>query len=203
MKFHVNPFFWQRQALKKHPNIKRCEHDACAEEGTYRAPRHDRKQDIKNDGNWHWLCLDHVREYNAAWDFYKNMSEDEIIASRRRGIAWDRPSWPMGSWQARASTKSFFHSEAFVNGNKDPFGLFDETILYDDVNGFGRNFNATEMSAIRLFGLSLDFTQNELQKAYRALVKRYHPDVNGGSAEAEDRIKSINVSYELLKTRQE
>jgi DnaJ-domain-containing protein 1 len=202
MKFQVNPFFWQRQALKKHPTIKRCEHEGCTEEGTYRAPRHDCKHDIKNNANWHWLCLNHVREYNATWDFYKNMSEDEIIASRRRDIAWDRPSWPMGSWQAQAGTKPFLRSEAFVNGHKDPFGLFDD-VGYDDLNRQGFNFTPQQIEALKLFGLTSAFTQSELQKAYRALVKEHHPDVNGGCVHAEARIKSINVSYELLRIRQE
>ncbi|MES2252493.1 MAG: DnaJ domain-containing protein [Pseudomonadota bacterium] len=201
MKFQVNPFFWQRQALKKHPTIKRCEYKSCAEEGTYRAPRHDRPHDIKNDSNWHWLCLDHVRDYNAAWDFYKDMSEEEILASRRRGIAWDRPSWPVGDWQTRATTKPFLRSDHFINAKRDPFGLFDEEKMNAYENGFSCAFTTPEIEAIALFGLTLAFTQEELQKAYRALVKRHHPDVNGGSVEAEDRIKSINVSYELLKIR--
>lgn len=202
MKFQVNPFFWQRQALKKHPTIKRCEHKGCVEEGTYRAPRHDRKQDVKNDANWHWLCLDHVREYNAAWDYYKNMSEEEIFASRKRGMAWDRSSWPMGSWQASAGTKPFLRSEAFVNGHKDPFGLFDDPTC-DGINGPRKPYTTQQIDALKLFGLTPDFTQDELQKAYRALVKEHHPDVNGGCLAAEDRIKSINVSYELLRIRQE
>lgn len=202
MKFQVNPFFWQRQTLKKHPTIKKCDQKGCEEEGTYRAPRHTGQQDIKNNANWYWFCLNHVREYNAAWDFYKDMSEEQIIASRRRDITWDRPSWPMGSWQANAGTKPFLRSEAFINGHKDPFGLFDH-MGHGDFTRHDFNFTTEQIEALKLFGLTADFTQDELQKAYRALVKEHHPDVNGGCAQAEARIKSINVSYELLRIRQE
>jgi hypothetical protein len=201
MKFTVNPFFWQRHTLKKHLHIRRCEHPDCQEEGIYRAPRHDRTQDIKNDANWHWLCLDHVRAYNAVWDFYKNMSEEEIHASRRRDIVWERISWPLGDTNGYAATKPFLKSERFVNGAKDPFGLFGDPYYGEKEND--RIFTVQELEAIALLGLSVDYNQDDLQKNYRTLVKTYHPDLNGGSSEAEDRVKSINIAYKLLKNKQD
>jgi DnaJ-domain-containing protein 1 len=200
MKFTVNPFFWQRQALKKHPDIRRCDYQDCQEEGTYRAPRHDRKQDIKNNSNWHWLCLDHVRTYNSSWNFYKNMSEDEINASRRRDAVWERVSWPLGDINARAASKPFLRSEPFTYNRKDPFGFFGDPY---DGHWDDRVFTAQERAAIALLGLSLNYSQDDLHKAYRGLVKIHHPDLNGGSADAENKIKSINVAYELLKNKQE
>lgn len=203
MTFKANPFFWQRNALKKSINTKTCEHNECDGSGVYRAPRRDKPQDIKRDANWHWFCLDHVREYNAAWDFYKDMSEEEIIEHWKRDITWDRPSWPLGSWQVKAATKPFLRSDPSMKKRNDPFGLFEDETSNTSEQIFLQTFNNDEIKAIKLFGLSIQYTKNELQKTYRELVKKHHPDVNGGCSKAENHIKEINIAYKILQKRQE
>src|SRR5919206_5033361 len=47
-------------------------------------------------------------------------------------------------------------------------------------------------------GLSKNASQDELKKAYRKLVRRYHPDKNPGDAEAEKRFKEIQHAYDVL-----
>src|SRR5215475_14943554 len=53
---------------------------------------------------YYYFCLDHVREYNAAWDYFRGMSATEIERMRRADIVGDRPSWPLG---ARAAGTHF------------------------------------------------------------------------------------------------
>ena len=48
-------------------------------------------------------------------------------------------------------------------------------------------------------GLDDDFDANDLKLRYIALVKRWHPDANGGSPAAEERLKVINEAYRTLK----
>ena len=56
----------------------------------------------------------------------------------------------------------------------------------------------------RVLGVSPQATDDEVKKAYRALAKKYHPDVNHGSAEAEARMKEVNEAYSLvMKLRRE
>lgn len=54
-------------------------------------------------------------------------------------------------------------------------------------------------AARALFGLRTHFTESELQRAYKRLVLRWHPDRPGGSTEE---LKKINFYYEKLKARQ-
>ncbi len=68
-----------------------CDIPGCTEAGAFRAPK-SRSQ--LND--YHWFCLDHVRAYNAGWDFYKGMSPAEVEAQLRADTAWQRPTWPLG-----------------------------------------------------------------------------------------------------------
>ena len=44
----------------------------------------------------------------------------------------------------------------------------------------------------RVLGVSPQATDDEVKQAYRALAKKYHPDVNNGSADAEARMKEVN-----------
>lgn len=56
----------------------------------------------------------------------------------------------------------------------------------------------------QILGVSPSSTEDEIKKAYRALAKKYHPDVNNGSAEAEQRMKDINEAYStVMKMRRE
>lgn len=47
-------------------------------------------------------------------------------------------------------------------------------------------------------GVKRDATTNEIKKAYRKLARKYHPDVNPGNKEAEDKFKSVSNAHEVL-----
>ncbi len=49
-----------------------------------------------------------------------------------------------------------------------------------------------------ILGVSKTASQDEIRKAYRRLAKKYHPDLNPGNKEAEDKFKAISVANELL-----
>ena len=200
-------FSWLKRSVKEHLTYKQCEHKDCKQEGLYRAPRRDGRYDIKNDHHWFWFCLEHVRVYNAHWNYYQGMSEDEIVHHWKRDITWDRTSWPLGSWQScqayRVSMNrpgaSFAGKEPFFS--KDPFGLFGEDMIHNSrQKAPDVLYSVEENKALLLFKLPPIFTPSDLQKAYRVLVKKYHPDVNGGSKKAEDMIKTINNAYHILKS---
>ena len=50
-----------------------------------------------------------------------------------------------------------------------------------------------------VLGVSRDATDEEVKKAYRKLAKQYHPDVNPGNKQAEDKMKEINAAYDAIK----
>ena len=56
----------------------------------------------------------------------------------------------------------------------------------------------------RVLGVSQGASEDEIKKAYRALAKKYHPDVNNGSPEAEARMKEVNEAYsQIMKMRRD
>jgi DnaJ-domain-containing protein 1 len=170
-----------------------CENSGCLDEGIYRAPKSRYHIETGVD-DWHWFCLIHIRDYNAKWNYYSNMSEAEIERERRADVTWQRPSWPLGG----ASGVKFASSHQAQSGQtfQDPFGLFNDPLSFSQ-EGFLPQ--SPEGKALLVMGLSYPFSQSELRKKYRELVKKHHPDTNGGTVEAVEMLKYINEAYEILK----
>ena len=169
------------QAPQEDAAQRPCDRPGCRAEGQYRAPV---SRDSLNA--FYWFCLEHVRDYNLAWNYYNGMSETEIEMHRRHDAVWQRPSWPFGSqpgWDAGAG--------AF----RDDFGFF---------GGAGadpaRRRAVTEREkALETLGLDLDASFTEAKRRYKELVKRLHPDANGGDSAAEELLKGVNQAFAVLK----
>jgi hypothetical protein len=168
-----------------------CDAPDCLALGEFRAPR------ARNRLNEYlWFCLPHVREYNSAWDYYKGMSPDEIESNLRQDSGWQRPTWPLG----RLGGSSRFDPETL----RDPLGMLRGT----QFTAKRRPTAAPPASAppelraaLGVLGLEWPVDQPALRARYKELAKRYHPDINGGDRDAEDRLKDVNRAYSLLRQR--
>jgi hypothetical protein len=162
-----------------------CDHPGCAAGGEYRAPRSRVALDT-----FFWFCLDHVRLYNAQWNYYAGMSATEIEAEIRNDTVWQRPTWPLGG---RAGLR-------FGTRVRD-FGLFgfeDEEAGHD--RAAAKRPLTEQERALAVFDLALPLTLVSLKARYKELVKRHHPDAHGGDKAAEERLKVINQAYSTLKS---
>jgi hypothetical protein len=160
-----------------------CHFPDCQEPGTYRAPKSRYNLDHGVD-DWNWFCLQHVRDYNARWNYNAGMNEDQINQDRDEAVTWDRPSWPFGGTKPHFTAT--FH---------DPFDLFPGS----DQKPPRPQTTAPEAKAMAVLELSAPFTTEDLRTNYRRLAKTYHPDRNGNTPEAEKKIRDINEAYALLK----
>lgn len=165
-----------------------CAWPGCAASGGYPAP--ESPNELRR---FIWFCLEHIREYNQSWNYFAGMNEQEIEAHRRADTTWHRPSWRFGVVGAHEASRF-----------RDPFDFFASDEMSDPAadrgrpptaraNGFGKG---GQMMAV--LDLEVGFTLDELKRRYKTLVKRHHPDLNGGDRVAEERLKQINEAYTYL-----
>lgn len=156
-----------------------CDTPGCGGLGAFRAPKaRDRL------GDYWWFCLEHVREYNRAWDYYKGMTPAQIEAELRRDSTWQRPSWPLGRLGAV--------EEAIA----DPLGLLARRRARPEPRG--DEAPAELRRPLAVLSLGWPVAREDVKSRYKALAKRYHPDRHGGAREAEERLKEINAAYAAL-----
>lgn len=196
--FKIKPFVRGRDKLTDNiPAIrKNCEIGGCEHLGEFRAPKS--RYDLRD---YYWFCLDHVREYNANWDFFKGMGRAEIEHHMQKTSVWDRPTWRMtqaGFNEEKARQKIY---EAFTSGES----------VFGDFNARGENDEQREahidiasiphptVEALAVMGLAPPIGWEEVKARYKTLAKKYHPDTNKDDAKAEEQLKKINLAYSILK----
>jgi hypothetical protein len=175
------------------PGTRTCSEPGCAAPGEFRAPAEDGpRSGFNGPGEWRFLCLDHVRAFNARYNFFDGMSAEEISAAQRPYAGWERqtraftpgagdtPRWadfldPLDAIQAR-----------FAAGRQAP-------------RADGKPLSDAERRALRILGLEPDADRKALRQRYSELVRRYHPDRNGGDRSHEGKLQGVIDAYNQLK----
>ncbi len=162
-------------------SVRPCQHEGCREAAEFRAPK---SRDQLTE--YYWFCLEHVREYNQAWDYFVGMSEEEIDRQRRVDTVWERPSWPLGGDPKKAEER--------IRDNLDrDFGLGGEKARREPP------VRTEDEKALAILGLERPVSFPEIKARYKELAKQLHPDANGGGKETEERFKTVNQAYSTLK----
>ncbi|MGQ7828651.1 J domain-containing protein [Altererythrobacter sp. Z27] len=175
-----------------------CEHPACREAGEFRAPGY-RPSGFDGPGEYRWFCLEHVREFNSDYDWFDGMSAEEILDAQS----------PASGWRTESPS---FRLAAGVDGMPrwadydDPLdaisaranGIKSRTQREAQMAMDGR-FSREEARALDTMGLGLDTDRKRLRQRYSELVRRYHPDRNGGDRKFESRLNSVVEAYQLLR----
>ena len=182
-----------------------CEWEGCEKPGDYRAPR---SRDAVNE--FRWFCLDHVREYNSRWNYYADMTEEEIAASMQSDQLWGRETWAMGKGP-RAAWMASPHNDGeawkrFVFD--DPLQVLGENATLnpgarDDVKEVrARLLPQPIRRALEIMELDALATREQIRLRYKELVKRFHPDQNGGDRSEEARLRDVLWAYDQLKNHE-
>jgi|SRR6185312_562397 len=168
-----------------------CEWADCKEKATHRAPKgRGREKDY-----WRF-CLQHVREYNQSYNYFAGMNDAAVLAYQKDAITGHRPTWKMGT--GKGGTRASFNE---FDNRADPFGLFGESVRAEQqARAEARPIRNAERKALDTLGLEPGVTAVQVKARFKELVKRHHPDVNGGDRSTEDRLVEIIQSYNYLKS---
>jgi hypothetical protein len=179
-----------------------CEWPNCQAPATHRAP----KGRLREREYWRF-CLEHVREYNHAYNFFAGMSTEDIARYQKEAVIGHRPTWKMGMNGGRPAARSQSSRRGSEFTADDPFGFFRE------LGGAGgawrgserraaesRAVRNAERKALDALGLEANASAQDVKRQFKALVKRHHPDANGGDRSSEDRLREIIQAYTYLKS---
>src|SRR5664279_1152786 len=93
-----------------------CQWSGCKEKASHRAPK-----GRENEKDYWRFCLEHVRQYNQSYNFFKGMNDAAVMAYQKDAITGHRPTWKMGTGKAHA--RADFRG---IGSGGDPFSLFGE-----------------------------------------------------------------------------
>lgn len=177
------------------PREAACAVPGCREPGEFRAPVSSHRSP---DGPppYRYLCLDHVREFNAGYNFFEGMSADQIMAAQSPTAGWETESRafrPAGSADLPPRWADF----------KDPMDALGARFRQrmDEARREAANPGLTREAhaAMQLLALPADADRAALRRRYSELVRKYHPDRNGGDRSFEARLGEVVAAYQLLR----
>jgi curved DNA-binding protein CbpA len=172
-----------------------CQWDGCERPATHRAPVGRLKE-----GEYFRFCVDHVRQYNKSYNYFSGLADSEISRLQKEAVTGHRPTWAMGSLGRSQAAPEMAAKRSGAAGYyrriRDPFSLFGEAAA--EVHA-PRRPRPLEAKALETLGLSANATGVEIKTRYKELVKRHHPDANGGNRGSEDRFRDVIQAYRLLR----
>ena len=203
-----SPWFDRIRAAKKPPEgeakarVGGCDHPGCLVKGEFRAPKGRTRE-----GEYFLFCFQHVREYNQNYNYFKDMPDDAVQAWQKDSLTGHRPTWTMGvNKTAGAGTGAGARPHSahprYKNWDfSDPFNLFEDGAQphAPQPEAPRRTLRKVERSALVELGVEETATAEEIKTRFKTLVKRLHPDANGGDRGTEDKLRAVIQAYNYLK----
>jgi len=162
-----------------------CEWQNSKENGKFKAPL-----EKDNSKNYQWLCEEHIKRFNKNWNYFEGMSQKEIENFLKSDLTWHRPTQKFGS------SDNFFNI-LWNNALSDKFNLFKEDKIFNSSSN--KKLSEKDKDAFRIMGLKFDADWSSIQKKFKTLVKKFHPDRNLGNKQFENKLKKVTLAYSHLK----
>ncbi|WP_260922683.1 J domain-containing protein [Novosphingobium sp. 9] len=179
---------------------RECSWPGCEEAGEFRAPG-SRAPGFDGPGDYRWMCLEHVRQFNSGYDYFEGMAAEEILRAQSPIHGWDThsrafradagvdgvPRWadfsdPLEAISGRARAHVRRRQEEMARAEARP-----------------SRFSPGEWQAMETLGLEADADRKTLRLRYTRLLRQYHPDHNGGDRSHEARLQQVVEAYQTLR----
>ena len=182
------------------PNKGICQWNGCESTGTHKAPLgRDR------EGQYLMFCISHVREYNKSYNYFNGMSDTDVAAFQKANLTGHRPTWGMstngrkraGKDEPGADPAGFKPGFAF----DDPLGVLGGSSGAERPQDYkpAKQIRKVERRSLSVLGLDVRATRQDIKTRFKLLVKRHHPDHNGGDRRSEDQLREVIQAYNYLK----
>ena len=176
------------------PGERPCEWTDCRLAATARAPKSRQRLE-----EHYWFCQTHAAEYNRSWNFFEGMSEEEMTRAQAARATGDRPTWQFKASKFSREAASFAQRAGTGTGYADPFDLLGRRARAQQARADARKLGRLESRALAELDLDETADKTVIRARYTELVKRCHPDANGGDRSAEHRLQRVLKAYRTLR----
>jgi len=181
---------------KAEPVSHRCAWPNCTAKAPHKAPK-----SRTNTREYQYFCIDHIREFNAQWNFFEGMDQKTAREYRDSMATGHRPTWKLGAnpdFPGRNRPPHSGRKPADGGTMDDPFQLFEEGPAAPRQPK--RKLPKTVQTAFFVLKLEPSASPEAIKTRYKELVKKFHPDANLGEKGYEERLKRIIEAYQNLKS---
>ncbi|MCZ2157889.1 J domain-containing protein [Bartonella sp. 220] len=176
---------------------QQCQWEGCEKAGAHKAPA-----GRNHEGQYLYFCIEHVRAYNKNFNYFSGLSDKDIAKFQKDALTGHRPTWTT-DFSNGTSKKTAAHyaqirsgTAAYQNRMRDPFTLFTQRHA---TKNSSRKLKPLEAKAFDTLGLAANASSEDIKAKYKELVKKHHPDSNGGNRSSEERFRDVLHAYNLLK----
>ncbi|CAN5278435.1 J domain-containing protein [soil metagenome] len=177
------------------PGQVKCDWPGCSTAGASKAPK---SREMLNEH--YWFCQKHAAEYNKSWNFFAGLSEAEVRKRQTdEAVTGGRPTW---SFKASNTSREAQAMAARANNINDPFGIFcaaERKARARAETAHARKLGKLEMMALADLDLDVDAAKPAIRARYKELLKRLHPDANGGDRSTEAKLSKVIKAYKALQ----
>ncbi|MBN8831435.1 MAG: J domain-containing protein [Sphingomonadales bacterium] len=174
-----------------------CSQPGCDQAGEFRAPPEDRRNAPDGPPQWRWFCLDHIRAFNQGYNYFKDMSAEEIDEAQRPYGGWERET---RAFSANAASGTMPPRWTDFSDPLDAIGArFKARMAEMAERRDGKPLSGEDRSALKTLGLSPNADRKALRTRYTELVRRFHPDHNGGDRAHEKALQDVISAYTHLR----
>jgi curved DNA-binding protein CbpA len=188
----------RRKEQRQEPIAPMCQWDGCEEKGAHRAP-----VGRNAEGEYFMFCFEHVKEYNKGYNYFSGLSDTEIARYQKEALTGHRPTWTVGVNKNAKNAPTMANTRSGTAGAqarlRDPFGFVEQARSGVRQEPRQRKLKTLEAKALDTLGLTATATAADIKTAYKELVKKHHPDANGGDRGSEERFRAVIQAYQLLK----
>lgn len=171
-----------------------CDHTGCRRAGEFKAP-----QGRGREGKFFMFCMEHVKAYNSTYNYFAGMDDEALAAYAKQEEIGHRPTWKLGvnSKAARMAQRGRVANGAEAE-TQDAFNLFGNRNQQHAANPEPR-VGVVARKALEAMNLDITADAAAIKARYKELVKRFHPDANGGDRSREGTLQEILKAYQQLK----
>jgi hypothetical protein len=179
------------ETIERAPSAQPCDHIGCKRPGEHRAPKGRDKE-----GFWHF-CFTHASEYNRRWNYFAGMSDAELADYQKKEETGHRPTWTFRGGRLDKVSAAMRGFQAGRRG--DPLGMFGGAPSTEHHPRSRRRLTRLQALALEAMSLEENADADAIRARYAELVKRWHPDSNGGDRSAEANLQRALKAYQTLK----